>query len=99
MANIVNSLFGVDLDALQKQQESQAPIDWNMDPRAVAGQIASNQGSQIGRGLGKLFGGEDEVVAKQRKVNEMLQGVQASLTPEELNDPIAISGILFCKAP
>ena len=47
MANIVNSLFGVDLDTLQRQQDnvgmlSNADISGLGDPRAMRAALAGN---------------------------------------------------------
>lgn len=65
MAEIVNSLFGIDPLALQQQQAS---TDFNrafqfaqLDPFQRANMALYQSGSQLTRGVGQLLGGDDQL--------------------------------------
>ena len=89
--NIVGNLFGVDIDALQKARDLEAQKQnmaiAQLDPFQARRYYGAEMGRAIGKGLESLFGVQDPVIAKQIKVNQILQGVQASMSPEDLKDP------------
>jgi hypothetical protein len=74
MADIVNSLFGIDPALLQQQR---AATDFNqaykfaqLDPFERANMALYQSGAQLGRGVGQLLGG-DEQLNKATKVREL----------------------------
>lgn len=74
MADIVNSLFGIDPAALQ---QARATTDFNqaykfaqLDPFERANMALYQSGAQLGRGVGQLLGG-DEQLNKATKVREL----------------------------
>lgn len=89
--NIVGNLFGINLDALQKAQDLEAQKNnlaiAQLDPFQARRYYGAELGRGIGKGLETLFGVQDPVIAKQAKVNQILQGVQASMSPEDMKDP------------
>lgn len=100
--NIVGNLFGVDMQSLQsaldtKRQAENLAIA-QLDPYQAQRYYANEAGRAIGKGVNTLFGLEDPMIAKQRKENEVLQQVQGSLSPEELQDPVKLSQAVFQAA-
>ncbi len=74
--NIVNSLFGIDPAALQQQRASADVVNAyrfaQLDPFERANMALYQSGSQIGRGVTQLLGG-DEQLNRATKVRELSQ--------------------------
>lgn len=74
MADIVNTLFGIDPALLQQQRAatdfSQAYKFAQLDPFERANMALYQSGAQLGRGVGQLLGG-DEQLNKATKVREL----------------------------
>ena len=100
--NIVGNLFGVDVQSLQTALDAKRQADnlaiSKLDPYQAQRYYANEAGRAIGKGVNTLFGLEDPMIAKQRKENEVLQQVQGSMSPEDLQDPVKLSQAVFTAA-
>ena len=100
--NIVGNLFGVDLESLQKAQEAAGKAEdfkiAQLDPFQAQRYQMAQAGRGIGQGINSLLGLQDPELAKQAKENSVLQDVQASLSPEDLQDPVKLSTAVFQAA-
>lgn len=102
MAEIVQGLFGVSPDILRQQQEKaflaeQVALS-QLDPQQQRFVQMGQAGRAIGRGLGGLLGAQDPVLAKQAAENQLLQQVQSSLSPEDMQDPYKLSFAVYQAA-
>lgn len=102
MAEIVQGLFGVSPDIFRQQQDAQfraqALAEAQLNPEQQNYYQMANMGRQAGRALGGLLGAEDPVLARQTAENNVLQQVQSSLSPEELQDPYKLSAAVYQAA-
>ena len=102
MAEIVQGLFGVSPELFKQQQDlqfrSQAIAEAQLDPRQGMVYDAAIRGRQIGRAVGGLLGAEDPMLARQTKENNVLQEVQSSLSPEDMQDPYRLSAAVYQAA-
>jgi len=102
MAEIVQGLFGVSPDIFRKQQDAQfraqALAEAQLDPRQGMVYDAAIGGRQFGRALGGLLGAEDPALARQSAENQLLQQVQSSLSPADLQDPYKLSAAVYQAA-
>ena len=102
MAEIVQGLFGVSPELFKQQQDlqfrSQALAEAQLDPRQGMVYDAAIRGRQIGRAVGGLLGAEDPMLARQTAETNVLQQVQTSLSPEELQDPYKLSAAVYQAA-
>jgi len=102
MAEIVQGLFGVSPDIFRKQQDAQfraqAMAEAQLDPRQGMVYDAAVGGRQFGRAINSLFGAEDPMLAKQTAENNLLQQVQSSLSPADLQDPYKLSAAVYQAA-
>ena len=102
MAEIVQGLFGVSPELFKQQQDlqfrSQALAEAQLNPQQGMVYDAAIRGRQIGRTIGGLLGAEDPMLARQTKENNVLQEVQSSLSPEELQDPYKLSAAVYQAA-
>jgi hypothetical protein len=81
MANVVKGLFGDILGP--SPEEVQQALDIR-DSRGGLGRVAITKGA---RQLGSLFGIEDPVLVKAKRVRQALSEVQGQLNPEDLQNP------------
>jgi len=102
MAEIVQGLFGVSPDIFRQQQDAQfraqALAEAQLDPRQGMVYDAAVGGRQFGRALGGLLGAEDPALARQSAENQLLQQVQSSLSPADLQDPYKLSAAVYQAA-
>lgn len=102
MAEIVQGLFGVSPDIFRQQQDAQfraqALAEAQLDPRQGMVYDAAVGGRQFGRALGGLLGAQDPMLARQSAENNLLQQVQSSLSPEDLQDPYKLSAAVYQAA-
>ena len=100
--NIVGNLFGVDLTTAQQIRDMQVSKDdlaiAQLNPQQLRNYQAMQGGRAIGKGVNSLFGLEDPVIAKQKQENAILQQVQSSMSPEDLQDPVKLSTAVFQAA-
>jgi chemotaxis protein histidine kinase CheA len=100
--NIVGNLFGVDMQTLKSAMDAKGQADnlalARLDPYQAQRYYANEAGRAIGKGVNTLFGLEDPMITKQRQENEVLQQVQSSLSPEDLQDPVKLSQAVFTAA-
>jgi hypothetical protein len=100
--NIVGNLFGIDMQSMQDALDAKAQAEnlaiAKLDPYQAQRYYAGETGRAIGKGVNSLFGLEDPMIIKQRKENEVLQQVQSSLSPEDLQDPVKLSQAVFQAA-
>jgi hypothetical protein len=99
MAEIVQGLFGVSPDIFRKQQDAQfraqALAEAQLNPEQQNYYQMANMGRQAGRAIGSLFGAEDPALARQSAENALLQQVQSSLSPADLQDPYKLSAAVY----
>jgi hypothetical protein len=102
MAEIVQGLFGVSPDIFRQQQDAQfraqALAEAQLDPRQGMVYDAAIGGRQFGRAVNSLFGAEDPMLARQSAENNLLQQVQSSLSPADLQDPYKLSAAVYQAA-
>jgi len=102
MAEIVQGLFGVSPSILRQQQDAQfraqAMAEAQLSPEQQNYYQMSNMGRQFGRAVGGLLGAEDPVLARQTAENNVLQQVQSSLSPADLQDPYKLSAAVYQAA-
>jgi hypothetical protein len=102
MAEIVQGLFGVSPDIFRKQQDAQfraqALAEAQLNPEQQNYYQMANMGRQAGRAIGSLFGAEDPALARQSAENALLQQVQSSLSPADLQDPYKLSAAVYQAA-
>lgn len=100
--NIVGNLFGVDMQSLQNALDAKAQAEnlkvSQLDPYQAQRYYMSEAGRGIGKGINSLFGLEDPAITKQKQENEILQGVQQSLSPEDARDPYKLASAVFDAA-
>lgn len=86
MAEIVNSLFGIDPAALQQQQQildaNQAYRFAQLDPFERANMALYQSGAQVARGVGQLLGGDEQL--NRATALRQLAGQFDLTTPEGL---------------
>lgn len=87
MADIVNSLFGIDPAALQQQQQfldaNQAYRFAQLDPLQRANMAIYQGGAGIGRGLNQLLGG-DEQLNRATQIRQLASGIDFT-DPESID--------------
>jgi len=102
MAEIVQGLFGVSPELFKQQQDmqfrAQALAEAKLDPEQGMIYDAAIRGRNIGRTIGGLLGAEDPMLARQTKENALLQEVQSSLSPEDMQDPYKLSAAVYQAA-
>ena len=102
MAEIVQGLFGVSPELFKQQQDmqfrAQAIQEAQLDPQQQRYLQKSLMGRQVGRAIGGLLGSEDPMLARQTKENNVLQEVQSSLSPEDMQDPYKLSAAVYQAA-
>lgn len=102
MAEIVQGLFGVSPDIFRQQQDAQfraqALAEAQLSPEQQNYYQMANMGRQAGRALGGLLGAEDPALARQKAENQLLQQVQSSLSPQDLQDPYKLSAAVYQAA-
>jgi hypothetical protein len=102
MAEIVQGLFGVSPELFKQQQDlqfrAQALAEAKLDPEQGMIYDAAIRGRNIGRTIGGLLGAEDPMLARQSKENNVLQEVQSSLSPEDMQDPYKLSAAVYQAA-
>jgi len=100
--NIVGNLFGVDMQSLQTALDEKAQARNLALAQLTTQQQRSYQMGEAGRAVGKgvntLFNLEDPAITKQKQENEILQGVQQSLSPEDARDPYKLASAVFDAA-
>jgi len=102
MAEIVQGLFGVSPELFKQQQDAQfraqALAEAQLSPEQQMYYQKANMGRQLGRAVGGLLGAEDPVLAKQTAENNLLQQVQSSMSPEDMQDPYKLSAAVYQAA-
>ena len=102
MAEIVQGLFGVSPELFKQQQDAQfraqALAEAKLDPEQGMIYDAAIRGRNIGRTIGGLLGAEDPMLAKQAAENKLLQDVQSSMSPEDIQDPYKLSLAVYQAA-
>lgn len=102
MAEIVQGLFGVSPELFKQQQDlqfrAQALAEAKLDPEQGMIYDAAIRGRNIGRTIGGLLGAEDPMLARQSAENSVLQQVQSSLSPEDIQDPYKLSLAVYQAA-
>lgn len=102
MAEIVQGLFGVSPELFKQQQDAQfkaqALAEANLSPQQQRYYQMSIMGRDVGRAIGGLLGAEDPQLARQTKENQLLQQVQSSLSPEDMQDPYKLSAAVYQAA-
>ena len=102
MAEIVQGLFGVSPELFKQQQDlqfrSQALAEAQLNPQQGMVYDAAVRGRNIGRAIGGLLGAEDPMLARQSAENNVLQQVQSSLSPEDMQDPYKLSAAVYQAA-
>jgi hypothetical protein len=102
MAEIVQGLFGVSPELFKQQQDAQfraqAIQEAQLDPQQQRYLQKSLMGRQVGRAIGGLLGSEDPMLARQTAENNVLQQVQSSLSPEDIQDPYKLSLAVYQAA-
>lgn len=102
MAEIVQGLFGVSPELFKQQQDAQfraqAIQEAQLNPQQQRYLQKSLMGRQIGQAVGGLLGAKDPILAKQSAENQLLQEVQSSLSPEDIQDPYKLSLAVYQAA-
>ena len=102
MAEIVQGLFGVSPTLFKQQQDAQfraqALAEAQLDPEQQRYFQKATMGRNVGRAIGGLLGAEDPMLVRQTKENNLLQQVQSSMSPEDMQDPYKLSAAVYQAA-
>lgn len=102
MAEIVQGLFGVSPELFKQQQDKAFLAEQvalaQLDPQQQRFVQMGQAGRTLGRTIGGLLGAEDPILAKQTAENNLLQQVQSSLSPEDMQDPYKLSLAVYQAA-
>lgn len=102
MAEIVQGLFGVSPELFKQQQDAQfraqVLAEAALDPRQQQYYQKAMMGRDIGQAIGGLLGATDPVLAKKTAENQLLQQVQSSLSPADMQDPYKLSAAVYQAA-
>lgn len=99
MADIVQGLFGVSPESMKAQQDAVNQAQQlqlaQLTPQQQQFMLMGQGGRALGQAVGGLFGAQDPAMYKQAQENKLLQDVQASLSPEDLQDPVKLNQAIY----
>ena len=99
MADIVQGLFGVSPESMKAQQDAVNQAQQlqlaQLTPQQQQFMMMGQGGRALGQAVGGIFGAQDPALYKQAQENKLLQDVQASLSPEDLQDPVKLNQAIY----
>lgn len=99
MADIVQGLFGVSPESMKAQQDAVNQAQQlqlaQLTPQQQQFMLMGQGGRALGQAVGGMFGAQDPAIYKQAQENKLLQDIQASLSPEDLQDPVKLNQAIY----